>query len=203
MTDTQWPRFIVFHQEKPVVPHVYAGSVHAPDAEMALLNARDVFVRRPACVSLWVVPAALIFSKTAEELALNPDWFDKISNSVSGKTPEGISPPLYEMERGTGGEDQTYCLFEKRTQKGVNAYVGDIEASSPELAMKKALETIADHAALVWWVFPEDSITRSTPEDIEILFAPAATKDYRDQAHFPTEAIMQKIKSRTQETHES
>jgi ring-1,2-phenylacetyl-CoA epoxidase subunit PaaB len=68
MSDTQWPRYQVFVQEKDGGPYLDAGSVHAPDVEMALQNARDVFVRRPACASLWVVPAGAIYSRTAEEL---------------------------------------------------------------------------------------------------------------------------------------
>jgi ring-1,2-phenylacetyl-CoA epoxidase subunit PaaB len=68
MTDTQWRRFEVFVQEKVGEPYQNVGAVHAPDAEMALQNARDVFVRRPECVSLWVVPAEMIFAKTAQEL---------------------------------------------------------------------------------------------------------------------------------------
>ncbi len=179
MTDTQWPRFIVFHQEKAEQPHQYAGSVHAPDAEMALMNARDVFVRRPACVSLWVVPAKAIYSKTAEELMLNPDLVAQTAKSDQ----------LVE----------TYCVFEKRAQKGGNVHISDVSAATPELALKQALEQVADRSALVWWVFPQRSITRSTPEDIEVLFAPAVTKDYREQAHFHTEAMMQKIRSRSQE----
>ena len=38
--------------------HVHVGSLHAPDAEMALRNARDIYTRRQEGVSLWVVPAA-------------------------------------------------------------------------------------------------------------------------------------------------
>ena len=60
MTDTQWPRYEVFKQDKPGKPHEAVGSVHAPDAEMAMLNARNVFVRRPSAVSLWVVAADVI-----------------------------------------------------------------------------------------------------------------------------------------------
>jgi ring-1,2-phenylacetyl-CoA epoxidase subunit PaaB len=144
---------------------------------MALLNARDVFVRRPACFSLWIVPANMIFSMTAEELTLRPNWFS-------------------EIPKGSRDEDD-FHLFEKRTHKGLNAHIGDIKASSPEEAMKIALETVANRSALVWWIFPASSVTRSTPEDIEALFAPSATKDYRDQSFFHTEAIMQKLKSRS------
>jgi ring-1,2-phenylacetyl-CoA epoxidase subunit PaaB len=53
--DTQWDTYEVFHQSRRGEPHVYVGSVHAPDPEMALQLARDQFARRLVCVSLWVV----------------------------------------------------------------------------------------------------------------------------------------------------
>jgi ring-1,2-phenylacetyl-CoA epoxidase subunit PaaB len=80
-TDTQWPRFQVLLQEAEGKPHQDVGSVHAPDAEFALLNARDVFARRPACISMWVVPVEAIFSKTAEELK---GWQPEIESISSG-----------------------------------------------------------------------------------------------------------------------
>ena len=72
MKDTQWPRYEVFKQDNPKKQHEAVGSVHAPDAELALQNARDVFVRRPSAVSLWVVPANSILMVTREEMEANP-----------------------------------------------------------------------------------------------------------------------------------
>ncbi len=40
--------------------HVHAGSLHAPDADMAVRNARDLYTRRNEGVSIWVVPADAI-----------------------------------------------------------------------------------------------------------------------------------------------
>lgn len=57
----------VFVQEKTGTPHVHAGSVHAPDAEMALQHARDVYGRRGPVVSLWVVRAADIVATEPED----------------------------------------------------------------------------------------------------------------------------------------
>ncbi len=68
MSDTQWNRYQVFVQESEGKPHLDYGSVHAPDPELALLNARDVFARRPDCVSMWIVPAEAIHVLTAENL---------------------------------------------------------------------------------------------------------------------------------------
>jgi ring-1,2-phenylacetyl-CoA epoxidase subunit PaaB len=48
--------FAVFRQEARGEPHVHVGDVHAPDAEMALVLAKEQFTRREPCVNLWVVP---------------------------------------------------------------------------------------------------------------------------------------------------
>ena len=58
MTDTQWETFEVFHQSKRGDAHEHVGSVHAPDAQVALQYARDQFARRLKCVSIWVVRTA-------------------------------------------------------------------------------------------------------------------------------------------------
>ncbi len=65
--DTQWPLWEVFVQPKSGAPHEHAGSVHAPDAEMALQNARDVYARRGEAVSLWVVKAEQIVASSPED----------------------------------------------------------------------------------------------------------------------------------------
>ncbi|MEO8608689.1 MAG: phenylacetic acid degradation protein [Chloroflexota bacterium] len=185
MTDTQWPRYIVFQQAKLGEPHQYAGSVHAPDAEMALLNARDVFVRRPACVSLWIVPAGAIFAKTAEELAENPTILDGIEDQT--KKPEH------------------YYVFQKATQKGTYGYVGDVTAVSADAAFTQVFETVALRSAAGWWVFRADTVTQSRPEDIEALFQPAMNKPFRDQAFYHTVAAMhtasRQVRTQSQDTN--
>jgi ring-1,2-phenylacetyl-CoA epoxidase subunit PaaB len=60
MPETQWRVYEVFHQQARGEPHVHVGAVHAPDAETALLLAKEQFSRREACVNLWVVPAEAI-----------------------------------------------------------------------------------------------------------------------------------------------
>ena len=65
--DTQWPLWEVFIQSKPGLAHKHAGSLHAPDAEMALQNARDVYSRRKEGTSIWVVPGASIVASSPED----------------------------------------------------------------------------------------------------------------------------------------
>ncbi len=55
-----WPLWEVFVRAKGGLSHRHVGSVHAPDAELALAHARDTYTRRLEGVSLWVVPSAEI-----------------------------------------------------------------------------------------------------------------------------------------------
>ncbi len=50
----------VFVRPKRGLSHTHVGSLHAPDAETAIGNARDVYTRRVEGVSVWVVPSAEI-----------------------------------------------------------------------------------------------------------------------------------------------
>ena len=57
-----WPLWEVFIRSQHGLAHKHVGSLHAPDAEMAINNARDVYTRRNEGVSIWVVKAIDIAS---------------------------------------------------------------------------------------------------------------------------------------------
>ncbi|MEP7170733.1 MAG: 1,2-phenylacetyl-CoA epoxidase subunit PaaB [Bacteroidota bacterium] len=90
--DTQWQLWEVFTQEQSGAPHEHAGSVRAPDKEIALLNARDVYSRRKEAVNIWVVLAENIVASTPEDAG---PFFDPANDKIYRnpnfyKTPEGI-----------------------------------------------------------------------------------------------------------------
>lgn len=62
-----WPLWEVFVRSKRGLSHNHVGSLHAPDAQMALRNARDVYTRRQEGVSVWVVQAAQITASSPDE----------------------------------------------------------------------------------------------------------------------------------------
>lgn len=64
-----WPLWEVFIRPRRGMHHIHAGSLHAPDPEMALQSARDVYTRRGEGVSLWVVPSSEITSSDAADAA--------------------------------------------------------------------------------------------------------------------------------------
>jgi ring-1,2-phenylacetyl-CoA epoxidase subunit PaaB len=87
-----WPLWEVFVRARRGLSHQHVGSLHAPDAEMALRNARDVYTRRQEGVSIWVVP-------TAEIAASSPDEKDAFFEPAADKpyrhptffhVPEGV-----------------------------------------------------------------------------------------------------------------
>jgi ring-1,2-phenylacetyl-CoA epoxidase subunit PaaB len=53
----EWPLWEIFIRGQHGMSHRHVGSLHAPDAEMAIKNARDVYTRRNEGVSIWVIEA--------------------------------------------------------------------------------------------------------------------------------------------------
>ncbi len=67
-TNELFETFEVFHQAKTGGRHTHVGSVHAPNAEMAYLFAKEQYGRRLTTTSLWVVRTTDVFT-TAEDAA--------------------------------------------------------------------------------------------------------------------------------------
>ncbi|MCQ4160018.1 1,2-phenylacetyl-CoA epoxidase subunit B [Roseomonas sp. GC11] len=87
MPQNVMPLWEVFIRSRTGMAHRHAGSVHAPDAEMALQAARDTYTRRGEGLSLWVVPSAAIiasdpadkaefFEPTAEKIYRHPTFYE-------------------------------------------------------------------------------------------------------------------------------
>lgn len=172
MPDTQWPRFQVFLQEKENDPFQDVGSVHAPDSELALLNARDVFVRRPECHALWIVSAHAIFSRTAEELSQHPVGM-----------PESQNAP------------EKYYLFCKARPAGTQTYVGEVSARTAEEALLEGMKSYAGkRTPFVWWVFRESDVLQSDPADVPSFFNPAFDKKFRLSTDFHTVSAMRQVR---------
>jgi len=175
MTDTQWPRFEVFLVEAEGKPAEHVGSVHAPDSEMALLNARDVFVRRPYCRELWVAPSAHILFRTAQEL----------ENAV----PSRDTQPA-------GAKEQQYLVFAKPNHREPLVLSSCLSAPSAESALASALEPASTPETAMWAVVPEAVLTRSDSEEIESFFQPAENKPYKMHSDFPTGRQMKEIRQK-------
>jgi len=181
--DSQWPRYQVFLQEKQGATHQDVGSVHAPDPEIALQNARDVFVRRPECVNLWVVPADAILSKTAQEL----DTWRAALAAIEANADES---------RDVNQSSEVYYVFNKARSAGTQTLVGTVSANSPDQAMAIALQKFSgEPPPFAWWVFPERLVVHSEPDNADSLFAPSLDKLFRMSTDFHTVSAMRQIRA--------
>jgi ring-1,2-phenylacetyl-CoA epoxidase subunit PaaB len=63
----QFETYEVFHQKKRGDQHVHAGIVHAPNAEMALLFAKEQYGRRGLSVNIWVVKTNNVFASDYDD----------------------------------------------------------------------------------------------------------------------------------------
>jgi len=81
----------VFVRPRRGLSHGHVGSVHAPDAALALRNARDVYTRRQEGVSIWVVPAGDIVASSPDE---KDAFFDPAADKIYRY------PTFYEVPEG-------------------------------------------------------------------------------------------------------
>lgn len=182
----QWPRWEAFVQARPGRPHENAGSVHAPDAEIALQNARDVFARRPAVHSLWVVPATAITAVADHEFAhVVP---------LGGKR-DGEAPVASERTSGA-----PYLIFIKKGHRASMTFVehaATVEAADAREALRRAWDQVEEPSAVrVWWAVPKAAVVRSDPADVASLFDPAKDKLYRQPNQYRTVVAMKRLKER-------
>ena len=81
------PLWEIFIRGQHGLNHRHVGSLHAPDAEMAMRHARDVYTRRNEGVSIWVVPSSAItasspsqkgpmFEPSQDKVYRHPSFFD-------------------------------------------------------------------------------------------------------------------------------
>lgn len=82
--DTEWSLWEIFVQEKRGEHHTHVGAVHAPDAEMALVLAKENYVRRGPCVNVWVVPEAAIAATEYDDEDMFVHTTDKMYRDPAG-----------------------------------------------------------------------------------------------------------------------
>ena len=75
----EWPLWEVFIRSQHGLAHRHVGSLHAPDAEMAISNARDVYTRRNEGVSIWVVASGDITVSSPDE---KESLYDPANNKI-------------------------------------------------------------------------------------------------------------------------
>ncbi len=96
--DTEWLLWEVFQQAHRGEHHTHVGSLHAPDAELALVLAKENYARRGPCVNLWVIPANQIHATDYDDADVFEHTTDK-----SYREPSGYHGLRKAMIKGRGG----------------------------------------------------------------------------------------------------
>lgn len=79
MDRREWPLWEVFIRSRNGLDLKHCGSLHAPDARLALQSARDVYTRRQEGTSIWVVRAEHIVASDPDAKA---ELFDPAADKI-------------------------------------------------------------------------------------------------------------------------
>lgn len=152
-----WPRWEVFVRQNGGLAHIYSESVHAPDAETAMMNARDAYLRRVEGVSLWVARAEEVFVWESDAPAPAP-------------APVSEDPD----------DSRLWEAFVRHRRGLAHVHAGSLYAAGPGDAVARARTVyVTREEGVSVWVIPSDEIRAPDPADAPALFEPFADKDYR------------------------
>ena len=90
---SEWPLWEIFVRSHNGIAHRHVGSLHAPDAETAIRNARDVYTRRGEGLSIWAVESRHI-------AASNPDAKGPLYDPANDKPYR--HPTFYDIPKEAG-----------------------------------------------------------------------------------------------------
>ncbi|HRN18575.1 MAG: phenylacetic acid degradation protein [Truepera sp.] len=175
--DSQWPRWEVLKQDNERKAHQAVGSVHAADAEHALLMARTVFARRPSAVSMWVAPAACVHAWTAQEL----EGHAEAASAEPTPDETAAAQRYYVVRKSSNRRSMTF-----------GDLVGEVAAPTLQGALARALREFADAPILALWLIEADAVVRSDPAVADPWFGPALDKTYKQQSIYSSSAVARK-----------
>ncbi len=159
----QFGSFEVFVQPKEGKAFQHEGAVHAPNADLAFILAKETFTRRFTCSSLCVVDTRCVFvSPTTEG---NTNAYDLIDVVRSGKHKES-----YEI----------YHLLKRGKQ---HIHAGEVEAGSPAEAMVAARQAFNTKIVYNLWAIKKSDIRFTTAEEAD-LWTTLPEKRFRDAADY-------------------
>ncbi|UII24557.1 phenylacetic acid degradation b [Fulvivirga maritima] len=161
----QFGTYEVFTQSKAEQPYQHEGIVHAPNAEMAFIFAKEQFSRRMTCSGLFVVETKNIFVTATTENNIN------IYHQVSDHSPASGEPEQYEF----------FHLMKRGKQ---HQHVGSIEARNAQEALALAKPAFAEEdPVLNVWVIKTQDILFTSEEDA-IIWNTLPDKKFRSASAY-------------------
>ena len=184
----QFETYETFHQKKEGAPFVYVGPVHAPEADVAFLFAKEQYSRRFACTGMWVVPTSAI--TVTEYVGDQESAYDTLPLLPRAAAP---APVAEEAAYAAGEED--YDIFHLKKRGKAHQHVGKVRAASPAEALQVAKAAFGEQRPVVnVWAVRAADVLRSEDEDRDI-WATTTDKKYRDAIAYKVQDRIEKFKA--------
>jgi len=190
----QFGTYEVFHQKKEGAPFVYVGPVHAPEADVAFLFAKEQYSRRFACTGLWVVPTAAI--TVTAYVGDQESAYDTLPLQPKGPAaPAGEADDTAAEEAAYAAGEEDYDIFHLKKRGKAHQHVGKVRASSPAEALQVAKAVFGEQRPVVnVWAARSADFLRSDAADRDI-WTTTPDKKYRDAISYKVQDRIEKFKA--------
>ena len=194
----QFGTYEVFHQKKEGAPYVYVGPVHAPEADVAFLFAKEQFSRRFACTGLWVAPtSAITVTAYVGDQESAYDTLPLLKNSIQ-PAPAGTADDTAAEEAAYAAGEEDYDIFHLKKRGKAHQHVGKVRASSPADALQVAKAVFGEQRPVVnVWAVRSADVLCSDDDDRDI-WTTTPEKKYRDAISYKVQDRIEKFKAENQ-----
>lgn len=169
----QFQTYEAFHQKKEGTAYTYVGPVHAPEADVAFLFAKEQYSRRFPCTGLWVVPTDAI--RVSAYVGDQESVYDTVPTAASSV-----------------GEEFEIFHLKKRGKAHVHA--GTVRSASAEEALQQAKAAFGEQRPVVnVWVVRSADVLRSDEADRD-MWTTTPEKKYRDAIAYKVQDRIDRFK---------
>ena len=188
----QFETYEVFHQKKEGTPFVYVGPVHAPEADLAFLFAKEQYSRRFACTGMWVVPTSAI--TVTEYVGDTESAYDTLPLLPRTATATPADESVAEEAAYAAGEED-YDIFHLKKRGKAHQHVGKVRAATPAEALQVAKAVFGEQRPVVnVWAVRSADVLHSEDDDRDI-WATTTEKKYRDAISYKVQDRIEKFKA--------
>ena len=188
----QFETYEVFHQKKEGAPFVYVGPVHAPEADLAFLFAKEQFSRRFACTGMWVVPTSAIM--VTEYAGDTESAYDTLPLRPR-PAPSALVDESVAAEAAYAAGEEDYDIFHLKKRGKAHQHVGKVRAATPAEALQVAKAVFGEQRPVVnVWAVRAADVLHSEEEDRDI-WATTTEKKYRDAISYKVQDRIEKFKA--------
>ena len=164
--------FVKLNEKRPML---HVGIVHAPNMEIAFINAKEQYSRRLTCTDLWIV---------ATENVAHSAYAD-VNKSVYDLIEDGIK----------SAGDIEYEVFHHNKRGAQQKYVGTVKAKGEIEAFEEAKKSFSDLPnAVAIWVIKSSDILKSKEDQVEI-WDMLPEKKYRDAGVYKVKDRIDRFKA--------